>query len=213
MKNLTLGPRSTTKFLLLAAIFITALLMANVLASKLFTAAGYTMTAGIIAFPITFLITDVINDVWGKRLAQKVVLVGFLTNVLMVALLQLGLILPSAVFWPNQESFDIVLGAVPRIVMASMVAYLISQSWDVWIFSKIKEKLHIGLWFRNNLSTFSSQVIDSAIFIFIAFSGVMPMSALAEMYVTYIIVKVLIALADTPFCYLGVRWLRRTEDE
>lgn len=210
---INLGPKSVTKFLILSTLFITALLMANILASKLFTVAGLVMTAGIIAFPMTFLLTDIINDVWGKRLAQKVVLVGFMANVVMLGFLKIGLILPPVGFWEGQGSFEVVLGAVPRIVAASMVAYLISQSWDVWMFSKIKEKMHLGLWFRNNASTFTSQAIDSAIFLTLAFAGAMPWVVLGEMYVAYIIVKWLIAAVDTPFCYLGVKWARSTIDE
>lgn len=208
-----LGSKSITKFLILITIFISALLMANILASKLITVAGLTMTVAIIAFPITFLITDIINDVWGKSLAQKVVLVGFLANLIMLGFLKIGLILPPAGFWTGQESFDVVLGAVPRIVGASMIAYLISQSWDVWIFSKFKEKMHLGLWFRNNASTFSSQALDSAIFVPLAFGGIVPMEVMWQMYFAYVVAKWLIALLDTPFCYLGVKWLRSTRNE
>ncbi len=213
MASLNLGPKSTTKLLTLASIFVTSLLMANILASKLIVVAGFVITAGIIAFPVTFLITDVINEVWGKRLAQKIVWLGLLANLIMLVFFKIGLVLPPAVFWGDQESFEIVLGAVHRIVIESKVAYTVSQSWDVWFFNKIKENLRFGLWFRNNASTMVSQALDSAIFIPMAFWGVMPASALLQMYLVYIVVKWLIALGDTPFCYLGVKWLRSTEHE
>ncbi len=90
-----------------------------------------------------------------------------------------------------------------------MIAYLISQTWDVWLFAKLKEKYSWGLWFRNNVSTITSQAIDSAIFLGLAFWGVMPFSALVTMYVTYLIVKWLIAIVDTPLVYLGVAWAKK----
>jgi len=200
---------NNNKLLILTGIFVAVILIANTLASKLFEIGGFVMTAGIIAFPITFMITDVINDVWGKQKAQLVVWVGFAANILMVVMYQVGVWLTPAGFWPGQEAFVSILGAVPRIVGASMVAYLISQTWDVWLFAKIKEQLPFGLWFRNNVSTFTSQAIDSAIFLGLAFWGVLPFSALVTMYFTYIVAKWLIALLDTPFVYLGVRWAQK----
>ena len=195
-----------TKLILLTSLFIAAILAANTLASKLFVVGGRVMTAGIIAFPITFMVTDIINDVWGRKTAQRVVLAGLAANLVMLLLYQLGNILPAAGFWPHQDAFSTILGAVPRIVLASMVAYLISQTWDVWVFDAVKRKFRHGLWLRNNLSTITSQAIDSAIFLTIAFIGTMPFQAMLSMYVTYLITKLMIALIDTPFVYLGVRW-------
>ncbi|MBT9167373.1 MAG: Inner membrane protein YhhQ [Syntrophomonadaceae bacterium] len=199
-----------SKLILLVAIFVTSILVANTMASKLFVfGAGYVMTAGILAFPITFLITDIINEVWGKKTAQAVVTAGLFANILMVGFYQLGILLPAASFWPNQEAYATILGAVPRIVIASMIAYLISQSYDVWMFNYIKQVLPFGLWARNNVSTITAQVIDSAIFLVIAFWGVMPLEKLFSMFILYIVVKALIALMDTPFAYLGAWWARR----
>lgn len=205
--------RGIGKLIILTGLFVGAILCANTLASKLFTIGGLTMTAGIVAFPITFLITDIINEVWGKKRAQAVVITGFLANLMMVALYQLGMILPPAVFWPHQEAFHTILGAVPRIVGASMIAYLISQNWDVWVFAKIKEKLRFGLWLRNNLSTITAQIIDSVIFLGLAFGGVMPVGSLVTMFFTYVLVKAGIALLDTPLVYLGVAWAKGKEGQ
>ena len=196
------------KLILLVGIFIASILAANTLASKLFEVRGLVMTAGIIAFPITFLITDIINDVWGKRTAQNVVIAGLCANIVMLVLYTGGIHLPPAGFWPNQEAFESILGSVPRVVLASMVAYLISQNWDVWVFDKIKNSSNAGLWLRNNVSTITSQMIDSAIFLLIAFGGVVPWESMLKMFVTYLGVKLTIALIDTPLVYLGVAWVR-----
>jgi len=198
------------KLIILTGLFTAAITCANTLAAKIFMVGSVTMTAGILAYPITFLVTDIVGDVWGKRYAQVVVLTGLMANVVMVALYQIGILLPPASFWSSQTEFATILGAVPRIVLASMVAYLISQAWDVWVFHKIKELWgpH-NLWLRNNASTFTSQIIDSAVFLALAFWGVMPSEVLWRMFIVYVLVKWAIALIDTPLCYLGVAWARR----
>ena len=209
MKQKEVGVKNLRALMLLSGVFMAAILAANTLASKLFEVGGFVMTAGIVAFPITFMVTDIVNEVWGRRVAQSMVLAGLLANVIMLALYRVGIALPAAGFWGGQEAFVSILGEVPRIVLASMTAYLISQTWDVWLFDTIKRKLSLGLWFRNNLSTATSQLIDSAVFLTIAFGGVMPASDLMVMFVTYVAVKFMIAIADTPLVYLGVALIRR----
>ena len=204
---------SSKKLIFLCGIFIAGILAANTLASKVFMVGGFAMTAGIIAFPITFLVTDIVNDVWGKGYAKTMVMAGLAANILMVILYQIGVLLPAAPFWEHQVAFETLLGAVPRIVLASMTAYLISQMWDVWVFAKIKEKFTMGLWFRNNVSTFTSQIVDSAVFLAIAFAGTMPVNELVTMFFTYIIVKWIIAIIDTPLIYLGVKWAKSGGDD
>lgn len=192
--------------MVIMGIYISFLIVANVLASKLFFINGrWAMTAGVIAYPITFLMTDIVNEVWGKSVAQRFVAIGFLANLLMVGLFAIGVWLPPAPFWGSQAAFQDVLGSVPRMVLASMAAYIASQTWDVWIFNYIKRKMRLGLWFRNNVSTITSQIIDSAIFMTIAFVGTMTAPELWVMFITYMVVKGIIALLDTPLCYIGVR--------
>lgn len=201
--------RNLNKLIILCGIFILALCTANTLASKVFVLGPWVMTAGILSFPITFMVTDVVGEVWGKRIAQQLVLVGFIANILMVGLYQLGILLTPAVFWGGQEALKSILGSVPRIVGASLAAYAVSQTLDVWLFHKIKDSFKYGLWLRNNVGTIVSQAVDSAIFLLLAFVGTMAFSELVSMYVAYIIVKWIIALLDTPFVYLGVWWARR----
>lgn len=194
----------------LMGVYIAVLVCANVLASKLFVIGGkWVMTAGIIAYPMTFLITDIVNEVWGRETANKFVGIGLVANILMVVLFVIGVWLPPAPIWGSQTAFQDVLGSVPRLVLASMAAYITSQTWDVWVFDYIKRKMRLGLWFRNNASTITSQVIDSAVFLTIGFAGVMPREDLIVMFVTYVVAKFIIAVIDTPFAYLGVALVRR----
>ncbi|MFA9556363.1 queuosine precursor transporter [Evansella sp. AB-rgal1] len=206
--TITMDESKLTKLILLAGLFIAALLVSNVISTKLFDIGGVVLTAGLLAYPLTFLISDSISEVYGKSIAKKVILIGLLANILMLGFFYVAISLPAASFWPMQGEFEAILGAVPRVVAASLVAYFFSQLFDVNLFHKLKEKTQgKHLWLRNNGSTLASQLLDSIIFVFIAFYGTMPLSALFVMIGTQYLVKLLIALADTPFIYLTVKWL------
>lgn len=201
---------NTGKLILLTGLFVTALIAANIIAAKLFVLGSVVLTVGIITYPITFLLTDTISEVWGKKRATQVVWMGFLANIFMLGVLYIARILPPAPFWPHQEAFDLILGAVPRIVIASLVAYIVSQTHDVWSFHFWRHKTGgKHLWLRNNVSTMTSQLIDSVIFVTVTFYGSMPNDALVTMIITQYMVKLVIAVLDTPFCYMLVSWAKR----
>lgn len=190
-------------------LFITAVLASSVITTKLFNLFGIAMPAGVIVFPITFLVTDVINEVWGKNEANNTVKLGFISNVLFTLFIYISIILPPFKFWELQTEFETVLGSVPRITLAGLASFIVSQTLDVHIFHKLKIK-HDGkkLYIRNNVSTITSQLVDSFTFIFLAFVGTIP---LLEIFKTAFIqwtVKAVLALLDTPFCYAMVRWAK-----
>lgn len=122
-----------------------------------------------------------------------------------------GKVIPPADFWEGQDAYNAILGSVPRIVLASMVAYLVSQHHDVFAFH-FWRRLTNGrfLWLRNNASTMVSQGIDTVLFITIAFAGTVPLDILGSMLATQYVIKLLIAVADTPLCYALVKLVRRT---
>lgn len=194
-------------FILLASLFSGSLVIASVISSKIITIGGVVLPAGILAYCITFVASDVISEVWGKEKAKQVVLGGFAALVVSLGLIHLALAWPGAVFWDNTEAYASVLGAAPRIIIASLIAYLISQNHDVWAFHFWKRVFNgRHLWIRNNLSTASSQVIDSAIFISIAFYGIMPIMPLIA---GQVMIKLIIAFMDTPVVYFLVWFIRR----
>lgn len=191
-------------------LFITFLLLSNVMASKIVSLFGLIVPAAIIAYPVTFLFTDVVAEVEGKESARKLVMTGFYLSLVMAALLFAARLLPPAPFWPFQEAWDRILGATPRIVAASMLAYLVSQNHDVWSFHWWKRKTGgRHLWLRNNLSTAVSQLLDSILFITIAFWGSYPAGDIGKMILGQYAVKLVIALLDTPFCYMLVGYYGR----
>lgn len=179
--------------------------IAAVAANKIVMVGPLAVPGGIIVASTTFLITDILSEIWGKATAQKAVWAGFFGLILMVISLSIVSVWPAAPFAMDRAAmFHEVLGLTPRIVLASIVAYLFSQHHDVWAFDLWKAKFQgKHLWLRNNASTIASQLIDSVIFITIAFYGVMP---IGQMILNMWLVKIAIALLDTPFIYF-VRWI------
>ena len=209
----------------LAMAFITTLVVANIIAIKLFSFSVpiipddwlidnvWVLPVSAFTYPITFLITDTISELYGRRATTRIVWMGFGCSILMLIMIYIGKILPGADFWVadgGQDAYDFILGSVPRIVAASMVAYLVSQNFDVFAFHFWKERTDgRHLWFRNNASTMMSQGIDTVLFITIAFAGTVPGSVLATMLVGQYLVKVCLAALDTPVVYALVGLIRR----
>lgn len=193
-------------YTLLLSLFIGGLVVAAVISSKIITVFGLTVPAGVLAYSLTFAVSDVISEVWGKKLANEVVTCGFVTLVFITFLAWLAVAWPAASFWQNQEAFASVLGSTPRIVVASLMAYVVSQKHDIWLFHLLKNRMNGKyLWLRNNVSTMASQLIDSTIFVTVAFYGILP---IGEVIFGQWLVKLCIAACDTPVVYMLVAALR-----
>jgi len=187
------------------AIFAALTVIANVIAPKIVEVGPIPVPAGVIVYSSTFLITDVLDEIYGKEYGQKAVIAGFFANILAV------LAVATAVKWSpapfNAEFakiFNRVFNMTPRIVLASLIAYIISQTHDVYAFmfwKRVTKGKH--LWLRNNASTIVSQAIDTVLFITIAFYGLVPVNVLVNMIAGQYAVKVAIALMDTPFMYIA----------
>jgi len=190
--------------------FAGMVVIANIIAVKPVMFGPFMVPAAVLIYAATFLMTDVITEVWGKKRAQEAIIGGFVANIFLVIGVYLTIKWPGASFWKNQEALVSILGLTPRIVLASMIAYLISQTHDVLVFHFWKTKTRGKyLWLRNNASTAVSQLIDTVIFIIIAFYGVLPVVSLI---IGQYIVKLIIAACDTPFCYMGVRMVGKVRE-
>lgn len=192
--------KTDRNLLILNGIFITSLLIANVLSAKIVSFWGMVIPAAIVAYPLTFLMTDLIGEIWGKEQANKAVKLGFICQIASLIMIGLAILLPVAPFADNQAQFKSIMGQSFRVVAASLVAYYCSQSWDVWIFHKIRDISTKHKWIRNNVSTMTSQMIDTAIFITIAFIGVVP--NIWTMIISQYVIKVVYAALDTIPFYL-----------
>jgi len=181
------------------------IVMANIFAHKIVVFGPFTVSAGVIVFSMTFFITDLLSEKFGKKYAYKAVWAGFFAN--LVLIISIYIVInwqPASYAIEISEMFTKVLALTPRITVASFIAYIISQNHDVWAYHFWKKKTKGKyLWFRNNMSTISSQFIDTIIFVTIAFYGVFPILPLIIGQWT---VKLIIALIDTPFMYLTI-WI------
>lgn len=179
------------------------LIAANIAVLMTVNIFGLTITLGNIFYGSIFTATDSLCELKGKQAAQKAVWVGFYAQVcftIMIVAIQL--------FTPDENDFvyphiNALFSLLPRITCASLVAYLTSQLYDVWIFARIRALLpnRKRLWIRNSLSTISSQAIDSGIFCAIAFIGVFPSTVIGEIFLTTYLIKIAVAIIDTPFIY------------
>ena len=196
--------KTQENLMILNGIFIATLIIANIVSAKIVSFWGLVIPAAIVAYPLTFLMTDVIGELWGKEEAKRTVKIGLICQALSLVLIGLAILLPVAPFADNQAEFKAIMGQSFRVVLASLVAYMIAQANDVFIFHKLKKKTNgKHKWLRNNLSTMTSQLIDTAIFITIAFIGTVP--NIFVMIVSQYLIKFIYAIIDTPFFYLLTR--------
>lgn len=214
--------------LVLAALFVTGLVVAQLLAVKILAlplpaelpalGSEIVVPAGVLAYAITFVATDCYAELYGKRPAQLLVNVGFAMIFVMLGLLWLAILAPGSPAGVDPELFAQVLAPSTNIVLGGLLAYLVSQNWDVLAFHRIRERTGGRLlWARNLGSTATSQALDTVVFILVAFSlapsllGIgmaLPGSELAALIVGQYAIKLLIALADTPVVYAVVGLVR-----
>ena len=216
--------RSERLYLLLAGIFLGALVMTNAIAGKFFVFFGQELSCGIIAYPITFLVTDLISELYGRKRATLVVKIGFVVSVFVTAVVWIANATPIYDRSPvTDEAFNMVFGLLPGIVFGSMIAYLTAQFFDVQIF-EFWRNLTRGrhLWLRNNGSTILSQVVDTVLVVTIALViwpeiDANPVTTPLDgetwwgIIIGQYLFKMGIALFDTPFFYMGTavfqRWI------
>lgn len=217
--------RFSGTFIVLVALFVTALITSNIMAVKLIhvaTLPGQFMgsnlvflPAAIIVFPISYIIGDVLTEVYGFRTARGVIWLGFACNVLVALLLWLGGIIPAEVFWPNQDAYITILGQFPLILIGSFLAYLVGEFSNSAILSLLKNATQGRfLWLRTIGSTVIGQGFDSFVFIFIAFgiSGALGPEALLRTALFQWWAKIAYEAAATPLTYAVVTYLKGKEN-
>lgn len=201
-------------FLLVVAVFIASLLTANITAVKLVSFWGVVLPAAIVVFPVSYIVGDVLTEVYGYRVARRVIWLGFLANLLLVAFVWVGGLLPPAPFWTpeDQRAYQRVLGYTPRLLGASFAAYLAGEFSNAFVLAKMKV-LTRGRWLfsRTIGSTLVGQLLDSAVFISLAFAGTIPGADLLRLVVTQWLAKVAYETLATPLTYAVVSFLKRRE--
>jgi uncharacterized integral membrane protein (TIGR00697 family) len=204
----------------LIALYVLFTTLSQIMASKIaiFELFNISVTApaAVIVFAVTFLFTDIVNEKFGQRQVHLMIFITFITQVAMVLFLFIGGSLPPAPFWNNQESWDLILGTVPRITYASWITFLVSENLDAWLYNftrKITNGKH--LWARNVFSSFPALTVDTVLFVSLAFvgTGVPLLPVMKGQFIT----KYMVCLFCIPFMYfnksmLGTHNVNNLED-
>ncbi len=205
----------------ITAIFVTSLIISNLIAVKIVTLGPLFLPAAIIFFPISYIFGDILTEVYGYARARQVIWIGFGCNLLAVIVIWVSIQLPPAPFWnigpmkdPRlaQQAYAAIFGFTPRLLFASFIAYLLGEFLNSFVLAKMKvATAGRHLWLRMIGSTMVGQLADSGVFISLAFYGLVPMGKLGTLILTQWLLKSFYEAAVTPLTYLLVNYLKRVE--
>jgi len=207
----------------ITAVFVTSLILSNIIAVKLIAVGPFFLPAAILIFPISYIFGDILTEVYGYARARRVIWTGFGCNLLAVLVIGLSIQLPPAPFWKlgglesaqaSQQAYQAIFGFTPRILAASFVAYLVGEFLNSFVLAKMKLATNgRHLWMRTIGSTVVGQLADSGIFIFLAFYGMIPLVVLGQLILSQWLMKSAYEALVTPFTYIVVNYLKRVEKE
>lgn len=201
----------------LTIVFVTAMLISNVITAKqVLLPGGITMTGAVFIFPITYILSDVFSEVYGYKWSRITCYFAFSMNLFMVIVFSLVIQTPAPSYWTNQEAFATVLGSTPRVMGASLLAYVIGDFVNDRVFRKMKEKHSDelkGFGWRAIVSSFFGELCDSLVFLPIAFLGQMPLKTLATMTVCQVLIKTGYEIVILPLTTLVAKKANKYEEE
>ncbi|RJQ34262.1 VUT family protein [Candidatus Parcubacteria bacterium] len=198
----------------ISVFFVAVLLISNIASTKIVQFGPLTFDGGTLLFPLSYIFADILTEVYGFSRARRVIWLGFICAAVMSILLYIVQILPPAADWPNQDAYNAILGQAPRIVLASLIAYLCGEFLNSFVLAKMKVwTAGKSLWTRTIGSTLVGELVDSTLFILIAFAGVLPGALLVTLIISNYVFKTFIEVVFTPMTYAIVRYLKRSEGE
>jgi len=215
----TLSAPAQDRLRVVVALFVAVLITSNFIAAKLIAVGGLVLPAAVLVFPLAYIIGDVLTEVFGYGAARKAIWLGFACNLVVVGFTLASISLPPAPMWTlapfpdassSQAAFAAVLGPAPRVVLASLLAYLVGEFLNAAVLAKLK--IATGgrfLWVRTIASTLVGQFADSCVFITVAFAGAVPGDVLRGIVLVQWLVKVCFEAAATPVTYVVVGRLKR----
>ena len=198
--------------MLLGIVFCVCLVAANFLEAKVVRLGPLAITAGMIVFPVSYIINDCTAEVWGLRKSRLIIWMGFLMNFMVVGLGQIAVMMPAAPFWEGEESFNFVFGLAPRIAAASLAAFLVGSFLNAYVMSRMKVRSkgkHFSV--RAVVSTLAGESADSLIFFPIAFGGLMPVGELLKMMLVQALLKTLYEIIVLPVTVRVVKYIKRID--
>ncbi len=185
-------------YAILTGVFTACLIVSNIIAGKTFDFLSFTLPCGVVIFPVIYIVNDVLAEVYGYQKARRVILLGFIMNLVAVACYNITIWLPAPVFFENSEAFGVVLGSTFRLLTASFAAYLAGSLVNAKLMVFLKQKAEDKLFFRCIISTFVGEGLDALIFIVIGFIGTMPFEALLLMIIAQALFKTIYEIIVYP---------------
>lgn len=199
-------------FTCIAVIYVTCLILSNLIAGKMWALGSITLPAAVVLFPITYIFGDIFTEVYGFKNARLIIWMGFACSFFAVLVYMLTLVLPHPDFWQNQEAYETVLGTTPRVFIASLIGYLFGEFSNSMILSKMKVAMKgKKLWARTIASTLVGEAFDAVIFITVSFYGTMETGEVLKMILFQYLFKVAYEVIFTPVTYAVVKFLKKKE--
>ncbi len=209
-----IAPKAFKHLDTITALFVTVLLISNVTSAKVTQVGPLTFDGGTVLFPLSYIFGDILTEVYGYGRSRKVIWIGFGAGLLMSLVFILVGALPPAPDWHNQVAYEQILGLTPRIVGASLIAYWVGEFANSWMMAKLKiVSRGRHLWFRTISSTLIGQVLDTGLFVVIAFGGVLSNSLLWTLLLSNYVFKCGVEILCTPVTYWLTGWLKWQEQE
>ena len=206
------GSTRSPYFLLVTALFVTALLTSNIVAVKLVNFFGIVLPAAVVVFPLSYIVGDVLTEVYGYNSARRVIWLGFFCNALAVLMIWVAGLLPPAPFWDGQAAYQQILGYSPRLLVASFLAYLLGEFANSFVLARLKIATKgRWLWLRTISSTLVGQALDSLVFMTVAFAWTIPFDRLFASATAQWLTKSCFEALATPFTYVVVGFLKERE--
>ncbi|MCM1234281.1 MAG: queuosine precursor transporter [Ruminococcus flavefaciens] len=195
-------------FLYLSIIFVACLMISNILAAKILKIGDFSITAGVLVFPVSYIINDILSEVYGYSRARNIIILGFILNIFMVLIIQIAIMLPSPEWFNNNEAFVSILGSTPRVVLAGLLAYLSGSLVNAKILTRMKREKNSRFGVRAIVSTVFGETTDSIVFVPIAFLGTVSFKQMLGMVFIQVITKTcyeVICLPVTSFIVIKIK--------
>lgn len=207
----------STLYMVLVTVYVACLLISNVAAVKTFSLGPFSLPAAVLLFPVVYIVNDLLAEVYGFKKARFAIYLGFALNLLMVSYFALAIMLPEGPFFDAQDAFATILGSTPRMLIASLAAYLVGSTLNAKIMVSMRDaskgKGGLSLFLRCMISTLFGELCDSAIFITIAFVGSMPIKQILIMVATQAVFKTLYEIVVFPATNIIIKKVRGVEND
>lgn len=200
-------------FVYYSMIFVVCLLLSNVLAAKLLAVGKFSITAGTIIFPISYIINDVLSEVYGYKKTKNIIIAGFALELFMIIVFEVAIHLPAPIWFENGDAFALILGSTPRIALAGLISYLFGSLVNSKILVVMKNKNQKMFGLRAIISTVLGEAVDSLIFVPISFTGVLPIKEMISMILLLVIFKTLYETICLPLTYFVVNKTKEYEKQ